>query len=46
LVPTERLNPMDVSLKFKQFCRNFPIYQVEETTLEEMEERAKRFISG
>jgi len=37
---------MDVSPKFRKFCGNFPIYRVQETTLEEMEQRAERFISG
>jgi len=46
LVATEKLNSRNVSLKFRKFCGNFPIYRVEETTLEEMERRVERLISG
>jgi len=46
LVPTVKVNPMDVSPKIRQFCGNFPIFKVEETTLEESEKRAQKYISG
>jgi len=28
LVPTVKVNPMDVSPKIRQFCGNFPIFKV------------------
>ena len=37
---------MDVSPKIRQFCGNFPIFKVEETTLEQLEKRAQKYISG
>jgi len=39
LVATEKLNSRNVSLKFRKFCGNFPIFRIQETTTEKLERK-------